>query len=107
VPQGRGPAQAVGPATVLTASLLASLAAWGLLALLERVTSRARTTWATIEMGSLLLSLAAPLLAGTSPAVTVTLVLMHLCVGSVLIAAMPRTTVPRATEGSQAADHQG
>ena len=40
----------VGPAQVLTASLLAALAGWGLLALLERVTARARGLWAVIAV---------------------------------------------------------
>lgn len=39
----------VGPARVVIGSLLVALAGWGLLAVLERVTARARDLWAVMR----------------------------------------------------------
>jgi hypothetical protein len=50
----------VGPAQVLIGSLLASLAGWGLLAVLERVTARARGPWMLVAVVVLIGSLGGP-----------------------------------------------
>ena len=52
--------QHVGPATVTIVSILAGLAAWGLLAVLERFTHRARVIWIAIAPVAMVLSLAGP-----------------------------------------------
>ncbi len=51
----------VGPAQVVIVGLLASLAGWGLLAVLERFTSRVRHLWALVALVVLIGSLGGPL----------------------------------------------
>lgn len=80
----------VGPASVAVVSLLVGLAAWGLLALLERVTGRARAIWIAVALVVLVLSLAGPL-GGATPAATVSLLCLHLSAGAVLIPLLART----------------
>jgi hypothetical protein len=78
---------------VLLVSALLSFAAWGSMAVLERLTTRARQVWLVIAVAALLLSLGTPLAgAGVSLTNRVVLMLMHLAVGSVLVAAMYRTS---------------
>ena len=76
----------VNPASVLAASLVAGLIAWGLVAGLERLTPRARIAWRTSAVVALVLSLSGPLFGGVSAAATAVLVLMHLVVGGILLA---------------------
>lgn len=86
----------IGAQNVILASAFLSLAGWGLLALLERLTARARSVWMTIAVATLLLSLVTPLSGtGITPANRAVLELMHLAVGAVLIPALYRTS-PRA-----------
>lgn len=80
-----GEGDEVGVAPVLLTSLFAALAAWGLLALLEKFTARARTIWTIIAGVVLLLSLAAPIGSGTSVGAKLALLAMHLTVGAVII----------------------
>ena len=83
-------------ATIVLASAFGGLAAWLLLASLERVTRRARGAWLAITSLALLVSLGAPLSGqGISGAGRVALVLMHLAVGAVVIVLLARTS-PRA-----------
>jgi len=86
--------QAVPFAAVVMASLVASLAGWALLAVLERFLSRARTVWTVVASIVMVLSLAGPLLgdAGVPVACRITLALMHLSVGAVLITQLPRSS---------------
>lgn len=86
---------AVGAAHVAISALLAGLAGWGSLALLERVTARARRIWTVLGIVVLAASLAGPQ-AGVSTAATVTLAAMHLAVGGVLIPALVHTSPPAA-----------
>lgn len=99
----RGPAAGaatvldVGPAQVLAGSLLAALAGWGLLALLERVIARARDLWAVIAVVVLIGSLGGPLSGtGVTTADRWALVGLHLVVGVVLIPLLYRTSPGRA-----------
>lgn len=85
------PAQQVGPASVVIMSLLAGLAAWALLALLERHASHPRRTWTAVAGTVLAISLAGPLTAGRGVATVTALCCMHLAVGAVLILALRRT----------------
>jgi hypothetical protein len=89
-----GAEQPVGPVAVAVATLLAGLAGWALLALLERLTTRARGIWTGVAVAVLLLSLLGPLTEGVGAAAKATLVLLHL-VGGLLVPALRRTAAGR------------
>jgi hypothetical protein len=91
-PPGAAP-EIVGPAAIIVATLLAGLAAWGLLAVLERVTSQARTVWIIVAVAALLASLTLPLAGGVTVAAAVGLTCMHLTAAAVLIPLLARTVV--------------
>jgi Family of unknown function (DUF6069) len=84
----------ITPALIAGTSLAVALAGWALLALLERLTARARTIWTTIAVVFTLLSLAGPLsvLASTSAANALALALMHLAVAAVVIPMLAGTS---------------
>ncbi|MFC0505228.1 DUF6069 family protein [Micromonospora costi] len=81
--------QHIGPATVVVAALLAGLAAWGLLALLERTVRRPARAFRIIALIVLLLSLAGPLGSGVGTSSRLVLVGMHVTVGAALILGLP------------------
>ncbi len=87
---GSGPGLEVGIASVVGASLTASVLGWGLLALLERRTDRARMIWSRIAVVTLLASLSLPLSAGANISSKAALALMHLAVAAVLIPGLQR-----------------
>lgn len=87
---GTGPAQPIGLEYVVGATLATSLAAWGLLALMERRTARARTLWTGVAVVVLVLSLTLPLTAGTTTSAKAALALMHVAVATVLILTLRR-----------------
>lgn len=95
---GTGAAQDIGLGYVVGASLVASLAAWGLLALLERRTARARRIWTGVAAVVLVVSLSLPLTAGTTPSATTALALMHVAVAAVLIPTLRRRSTVGTTE---------
>jgi hypothetical protein len=97
---GSGSAQTVGLDYVIGASLVGSLAGWGVLALLERRTPRARTLWTGAAIVVLLASLSLPLGFGTTLATKATLGLMHLVVAAVIIPTLRRTSRQRGDVGS-------
>jgi Family of unknown function (DUF6069) len=80
----------VGPAAVVIASLVAGLAGWALLALLERVTPRPRRAWRLVAAAVLLISILGPLTAATTLPAKGALVAMHAVVGVLLIVGLPR-----------------
>lgn len=84
--------QDVGLGEAIISSLVAGLAAWGLLALLERYVSQARRIWTALAVTGLVLSLGGPL-SGTGIDSTnrSLLVLLHLIVAAVLIPFFYRT----------------
>ncbi len=91
------PAFSSSPATSLNAgfvigiSLIVSLAAWGLLAALERATARARTAWTAVAAVVLLISLGGPFGGhGVSIGNRLVLALIHIVVGAILIGWLPR-----------------
>lgn len=86
-----GTVQRVTPVAVAVATLLAGLAAWGLLALLERLTTRARPVWTVVALVVLLLSLLGPVGGGVGTAATATLVAMHLAAAAVLVPLLYRS----------------
>ncbi|HMG63269.1 MAG TPA: DUF6069 family protein [Streptosporangiaceae bacterium] len=86
-----GATQQVGPAAVAGTALLAGLAGWLLLAVLERFGRRPGRTWA-ITAGVLMgASLAGPLHSGVGGGAAAALAAMHLAVAAVLITVLPRT----------------
>ncbi|MGW0807926.1 DUF6069 family protein [Nonomuraea sp. NPDC002799] len=85
-----GAPQTVGPVMVVVASLLAGLAGWALLAVLERVASRPGRLWTIIALIVLTLSLFGPLGAGAGAAATLVLIGLHLIVGAVLVPGLGR-----------------
>jgi hypothetical protein len=90
-----GPAKsptAVTAAMVAVASGLAGLAAWGLLAMIERTSRRPRQIWTAIALTALLLSLAAPLSGhGISGANRIVLGCLHVVVAATLITLLGRS----------------
>lgn len=82
---GGGGELAVGPPSVAVAGVLAALAGWGLLALLERAETRARGVWTAVAVTVLVLSLAGPLFQATTVAAGAVLVAMHVAVGTTIV----------------------
>jgi Family of unknown function (DUF6069) len=82
---GDGAAQTVGIGSVVGATLVASLLGWGLLSVLERLTSRARSIWSGVAIVVVLVSLSLPLTAATTNSARAALALMHVAVAAVLI----------------------
>src|SRR6266498_5067142 len=78
-----GYTSAVGPGNVAFVSGLAAFAAWGLLAVLERITPRARRVWLVIAVLALLASLGGPMSGtGITTANRMELLGFHLIVGA-------------------------
>jgi hypothetical protein len=90
--------------TVAIAAAVLSLVGWGLLASLERLTSRAKGIWLVLALLGLAGSLFMPL-SGTGVSTTnrVLLVTMHLAVAAVLIPVLYRTSRSRAENREQSA----
>lgn len=78
-------------AHVIVTALVASLAAWGSLAVLARLASRGATAWAIGASVLSVLSLWGPMSASTEAATAITLSLMHLVVAVVLIPTLVRS----------------
>jgi Family of unknown function (DUF6069) len=87
--------QHVGPAMVIAASVLAGLAAWAVLAVLERFTPRARAVWTPNTLIALALSLAGPLSSGATTGAKLALAGMHVATAVVLVTALPGRKVSR------------
>jgi hypothetical protein len=68
VRQGPDAIREVGPAAVMLVSVLAGLAAWAALAVLERISSSARRDWTILTVVVLALSLTGPIAAATTTA---------------------------------------
>ena len=88
---GSGAPQAVGLGFVLAGALTAPLLSWLLLAFLEHRTPHARTLWTRIAVIVLFVSFALPLVAGTTVSTKLTLMLMHVTVGSFVIVGLRRS----------------
>lgn len=84
-------AQAVGPPAVASATLLAGLVAWALLAILERVTPSGRTVWVAVAVVALLVSLAAPLSGAITGTAAIGLATMHVAAAAILIPLLARS----------------
>jgi hypothetical protein len=75
----------IGPAAVIAASLVAGLAGWALLAILERHCARPRRWWTIVAVAVFVLSLSGPFGSATSSSAAWALAAIHLCVAAVLI----------------------
>ncbi|NUW33093.1 hypothetical protein HTZ77_16870 [Nonomuraea sp. SMC257] len=85
-----GGTQTVEAVPVVVVSLLAGLAGWALLALLERRAARPRRSWTITALVVCVLSLAGPLTSAVGAAATLVLLALHLVVGAVLITWLAR-----------------
>ena len=87
---------------VVVASLVAGLAAWLVLAVLERLTRHARAAWAALATLVLAASLGAPLSGrGIDGESRLVLTLLHLTVGALLIVLLSRTSTPASSATSR------
>jgi hypothetical protein len=86
---GGGAVGQISLLAVVVTSLLAGLAGWLLLALLEKWTTRAGLVWRAIAAVVLVVSLLGPLSA-VNPAATAVLLGLHVLVGGILIWGLPR-----------------
>lgn len=92
---GLNEAQDLAFPAVLMASALAGATAWGLLALLERWTSRPRRYWTIVVTVGFLISIGGPMSGtGISQSNRLLLVLLHAVVAVVLIPLLYRTARP-------------
>jgi len=82
--------QTVGPVAVAATALIAGLAGWAALALLERFTRHARVIWTALAIVVLAVSLLGPL-NGVDATTKAALLGLHTVVGVVLIVGLPRT----------------
>ncbi|NUP83415.1 MAG: hypothetical protein HOV96_38385 [Nonomuraea sp.] len=89
VRQGDG-TQTIGPLLVAVVTLLAGLAGWALLAVLERWTTRPARTWRIVALVVLAVSLLGPLGGAVGAAATLVLLLLHVAVGAVLVVGLVR-----------------
>jgi hypothetical protein len=87
-----GSEQIIGFAQVIIVTTLVGLLAWGLLGVLERATTRAKTIWTVIAMIFLVLSLLGPLGGGADTMSKVVLACIHIGAAAPIIFLMRRTT---------------
>ncbi|WP_427892550.1 DUF6069 family protein [Kribbella sp. GL6] len=87
----QGGIQHIGAAAVVISTIVVSLLGWALLALLERRTPRARTTWTVIATIVCLTSLGSPLTNGIGLGAKLGLASLHLVVGAIVILGLRRT----------------
>ena len=83
--------QTIGLVSVIVVTALVGLVAWGLLALLERMTSNAQAVWTAIAVVVFLLSLLGPLGSGVGTSSKVVLALMHVGAAATVIPLMRRS----------------
>jgi hypothetical protein len=99
---GTGPPQDLTAGPIVVASLVAGLAAWLALAVLERLTRHARAAWVALATLVLAASLEAPLSGrGIDEQSRLVLTLLHLTVGALLIVLLSRTSTPASSATSR------
>jgi len=92
---GPGVPQDLTAGPIVVASVVAGLAAWLALAVLERLTRHAWAAWVTLATLVLVVSLGAPLSGrGIDKQSRLVLALLHLTVGALLIVLLARTSPP-------------
>lgn len=87
--------QTIGFAQVIVVTVLVGLVAWGSLALLERMTSRAKAVWTAIALIVFVLSLLGPLGSGVNTSSKVVLACMHVGAAATIIPLMRRSVSMR------------
>ncbi len=87
-----GETSEVGPGAIALTAAAAGLAAWAVLALLERWTASARRIWRITAAVLLVVSLAGPIGSAVGAGAALALVAMHVVVGTILIAMFVRST---------------
>jgi hypothetical protein len=80
--------RSIGVFETIVATAVVSLAAWALLALLERFTMRATTIWLTVAIVVLLLSLSGPISQGVDTESTLVLLALHVGAAAAIIPLM-------------------
>jgi hypothetical protein len=87
--------ESIAPGLVAITSAAASLAAWGILSLVERTGRHPRRAWIATGLGVLVVSLSAPLSGhGVTGTDRLALICMHLAVGAVLVPAFALSIHP-------------
>lgn len=79
----------VSAGSIVSTAIIAGLLAWGLLAVLERMTSRGVTVWRWVAGAVALVSLLGPLTLAHTTGGTVVLTLLHVLVAGILVTALP------------------
>lgn len=92
----QGGTQHIGAIAVVVSTLFVAFAGWGLLALLERRTPRARNIWTVVAAIVLTTSLGSPLTNGIGLGAKLGLASLHLLVGAVVILGLRRTALSAA-----------
>jgi hypothetical protein len=96
---GTQPPQALPIWWVAVITVVAGLAGWGVLAVIERVTNRPAGVWLAVSLVALVLSLGGPTSGeGVGTANRLALVAMHLAAGAVLIPSFYRSARRRIEE---------
>jgi len=96
---GTQPPQALPIWWVAVITLVAGLAGWGVLVVIERITSRPAVVWLAVSLVALVLSLGGPASGeGVGTANRLALVAMHLAAGAVLIPSFYRSARRRIEE---------
>ncbi len=80
--------QTVSPGAVVTVAMLAALAGWAVLAVLERWSAHPRRNWLAAVATGLMVSLAGPLTAATGTASALGLVALHVVTAATFAAVM-------------------
>jgi hypothetical protein len=86
--------QRLGVVAVIAATLVTGLVGWGLRALLDRLTGRARTAWTVIATVVLALSLLGPVGSAVGGGTVAALIGLHLLVGLVLLLGLRAGRMP-------------
>jgi hypothetical protein len=86
-----GDTMEIGLPLVIGVTLMVGFAAWGVVALLDRKPSSARTRWTVIASAVFLVSLLGPAGSGQGGSAKVALLCLHLVVALVLIPGLART----------------
>ncbi len=85
----------IGAIAVFVASAVAAFAGWGLLAILERRTRKARDIWTVVATIVCITSLTSPLDNGIGLGAKLGLASLHLIVGATVIVGLRRTALAR------------
>ena len=92
----QGGTQHIGAVAVLLSTIFVSFAGWGLLAILERRTPRARHIWTVVATIVCVTSLGSPLMNGIGVGAKLGLASLHLVVGAAVVFGLRRTALSAA-----------